>query len=149
MFSISLSASVAASAPNTNLNAVSYLGILVWIIGFVFESVGDLQLSKFIALPENKGKIMTKGLWKYTRHPNYFGEVTQWWGIFLIVFTAPLGLLAIVSPLTITFLILKVSGIPMLEKKYKDNPEFEMYKRVTNTFFPWFPRKASNLALPQ
>jgi len=143
MFLISLSASVAANASNTTLNAVSYLGVLVWAIGFIFESIGDFQLSKFIALHGNKGKIMTKGLWKYTRHPNYFGEVTQWWGIFLIVSAAPLGLLAIISPLTVTFLILKVSGIPMLEKKYEDNPEFEKYKKVTNAFFPWFPKKVS------
>ena len=88
----------------------------------------------------NKGKIMTSGLWKYTRHPNYFGEVTIWWGIFLIALSSPYGLTAIISPALITFLLLKVSGVPMLEEKYQDNPEFIEYARKTSSFFPWIPR---------
>ena len=80
------------------------------------------------------------GLWAYTRHPNYFGEVTQWWGIFIIALGLPMGWLALLGPLTITLLILKVSGIPMLEKKYAGNPEFEAYKQRTSAFFPIPPR---------
>lgn len=140
MFLISLSAIVAASRLNTSFSLISYMGVLIWVIGFIFESVGDFQLTKFISLPENKGKIMTQGLWRYTRHPNYFGEVTQWWGIFFIVVTSPWGIVAIISPLTITFLLLKVSGIPLLEKKYENNKEFQEYKKVTNAFIPWFPK---------
>lgn len=119
-------------------NFLNIVGVLVWLNGFLFELIGDLQLKRFIALPENKGKIMTSGLWKYTRHPNYFGEVTLWWGIFLIVLPSSLWYLALISPLVISFLILKVSGIPMLEKKYEGNIDFEQYKKRTNAFFPWF-----------
>ncbi len=112
------------------------LGILVWGLGFFFESVGDAQLARFIKDPLNKGKLMQSGLWKYTRHPNYFGEVTQWWGIFIIALSVPYGLVSILGPITITFLILKVSGIPMLEKKMEQNPEFQEYKKRTSMFFP-------------
>lgn len=112
------------------------IGTLVWIVGFFFESVGDYQLRKFIKNPENKGKLMTTGLWKYTRHPNYFGEVTQWWGIWIIALSVPGGGWAIIGPLTITFLILKVSGVPMLEKSMEKNPEFAEYKRKTSVFIP-------------
>lgn len=115
---------------------IAILGICVWVIGFFFESVGDAQLAKFIKNGKNKGKLMQSGLWKYTRHPNYFGEVTQWWGIFIIALTVPYGFLSIIGPLTITFLILKVSGVPMLEKKMELNPEFAEYKKRTSMFIP-------------
>ncbi len=140
MLIISSSAVVASFQPS-NFSILTFLGSLVWLVGFIFESVGDLQLTRFINDPNNRGKIMTEGLWRYTRHPNYFGEVTQWWGIFLIVVDMPLGYLAVVSPLLITFLILKVSGIPMLEEKYSDNLDFQEYKKRTNAFFPWSPKK--------
>lgn len=115
---------------------LTVFGILVWVLGFFFESVGDAQLAKFIKDPLNKGKLMQSGLWKYTRHPNYFGEVTQWWGIFIIALSVPYGLISILGPITITFLILKVSGIPMLENKMEQNPEFALYKKRTSMFFP-------------
>ena len=118
-----------------------YLGMLVWLIGFFFESIGDFQLSMFLANPKNKGKIMTSGLWRYTRHPNYFGEVTQWYGLFFIVVGVPFWYYAALSPLVISWLILWVSGIPMTEKPFLSNPEFRKYKKVTSAFFPWFPRK--------
>jgi steroid 5-alpha reductase family enzyme len=117
------------------------LGVLVWLAGFYFEAVGDAQLKRFIENPENKGKLMQSGLWAYTRHPNYFGEVTQWWGLWLIVLSVPGGWLGIIGPITITFLILKVSGIPMLEKKMAENSEFESYKKRVSVFLPLPPRK--------
>jgi len=125
------------------------LGVLVWLTGFYFESRGDAQLKEFIKNPDNKGKILNTGLWKYTRHPNYFGEVTQWWGIWIIGFsivyafnsTLLLALISIIGPLTITFLILKVSGIPMLEKSMAKNPLFDEYRRTTSVFFPLPPKK--------
>ncbi len=123
------------------LGYLDVLGVLVWLVGFFFESVGDKQLSDFIRNPDNKGKLMQSGLWKYTRHPNYFGEVTQWWGVWLIAIGAPIPWFGIIGPLTITYLILKVSGIPMLEKKMQENPSFVEYARRTNKFFPWFPKK--------
>lgn len=85
---------------------------------------------------------MKLGLWKYTRHPNYFGEVLLWWGFFLIaVSISHIGLNFIISPITISILIIRVSGITILEKKYADNKEFQEYARVTNAFLPWFPKK--------
>ena len=120
----------------TSIGIIQILGILVWVIGFLFESIGDLQLSKFIKDPNNKGKLMQGGLWRYTRHPNYFGEVIGWWGIWLLSLGIPFGLIGIIGPLTITFLILKVSGIPLLEKKMEENLEFIEYKKRTSIFIP-------------
>ena len=119
-----------------SFNFVDGLGILIWLIGFFFESVGDAQLKSFVSKPINKGRLMQTGLWRYTRHPNYFGEVTQWWGLWLIATNAPNGWLGIIGPLTITILILKVSGIPLLEKKMIENPEFAEYKKRTSVFIP-------------
>ncbi|MFC1622120.1 DUF1295 domain-containing protein [Patescibacteria group bacterium] len=143
MYLISFSAIISALNTSSNLTPLSFLGVIIWCIGFYFEAVGDLQLKRFISKSSNKGRIMTEGLWRYTRHPNYFGEVVQWWGIFFTVVCLPLGIVALVSPLTISFLILKVSGIPMLEKKYGGKQEFNKYKENTNAFFPWFPRNVT------
>jgi steroid 5-alpha reductase family enzyme len=140
MLLISFPAMVSVVTTYVDFQVYRSLGVVVWFIGFYFESLGDYQLSQFLKDPKNKGKIMMEGVWRYTRHPNYFGEVTQWWGIFLVGLSVPNGLISIIGPLTITFLILKVSGIPMLEEKYKDNPEFQEYKKRTNAFFPWFPK---------
>ncbi len=141
MFLISLPFVFSTEDRSSNLSILSILGIVIWIIGFLFESIADNQLRKFIQNPENKGKILKTGLWKYSRHPNYFGEVTMWWGIFLIV--SHISIWTIISPLTITILILFVSGIPLLEAKYKDNKEFEEYKKLTSVFFPLPPKKIS------
>lgn len=122
---------------------LSVVGLAVWLLGFSFEVVGDAQLAQFIKNPENKGKLMQSGLWAYTRHPNYFGEVTLWWGIWLLALSLPYGWITILGPLTITTLILKVSGVPMLEKKMAENPEFVEYKRRVSTFFPLPPRSSS------
>ena len=117
------------------------VGVGVWSIGFFFEAAGDYQLSEFKKNPSNKGKIMRKGLWSLSRHPNYFGEATLWWGVFLIALAVRNGWTAIVSPILITFLLLKVSGVTMLEKKYAGNQEFLDYARRTSPFIPWFPKK--------
>ena len=117
------------------------VGVGIWLIGFFFEAAGDYQLSEFKKNPSNKGKIMRKGLWSLSRHPNYFGEATLWWGIFLIALAVRNGWTAIVSPILITFLLLKVSGVTMLEKKYAGNQEFLDYARRTSPFIPWFPKE--------
>jgi len=130
-----------SSVQNPPLGYTDAVGALVWMIGFFFESVGDYQLRRFMRDPMNKGRIMTSGLWRFTRHPNYFGEVAMWWGIFLIALSVPGGWWTIIGPATITFLILKVSGIPMLEAKYQGNPEFAAYQRHTSSFFPLPPRR--------
>jgi len=122
-----------------NIEWFNLIGILIWMIGYYFEVVADRQLKKFISNPKNKGKIMQKGLWAYSRHPNYFGEVTMWWGIWLLNLNSDWS--TIVGPLTITFLILKVSGVPLLEKKYQGNIEFENYKNKVSVFIPWWPKK--------
>ena len=127
---------VVSSNSQPPLNPLDYFGLMIWVIGFFFEVVGDYQLSQFKKLPESKGKIMQTGLWKYTRHPNYFGEVTLWWGLFIISLSSPSGLLGIIGPLIITYLILFVSGVPMLEEKYEGNQEFEEYKKRTSKFIP-------------
>lgn len=126
-----------ASAPGLS----DGLGVGVWLFGFVFESVADAELARFVRDPLNRGKLLRGGLWRYTRHPNYFGEVVQWFGIWLMAIGVPRGWLSVIGPLTITFLILKVSGIPMLEEKMATNPDFAEYKRRTNVFFPWVPKK--------
>lgn len=119
---------------------LDFVGLIVWLFGFYFETMGDAQLAQFIKNPLNKGKIMQSGLWAYTRHPNYFGEVTQWWGIWLIALAVSGGWIGIIGPIIITFLILKVSGIPLLEKKMEENPDFAEYKKRTSMFFP-LPKK--------
>jgi steroid 5-alpha reductase family enzyme len=121
--------------------ALETVGLAIWIVGFIFESLGDKQLKDFIAKRKNKALVMKEGLWKYTRHPNYFGEVTMWWGIFLISLSSPSGIYGIISPITITFLILYVSGVPLLEKRYKDNEDFQAYAKITSKFIPWFPKE--------
>ena len=131
---------IVESNPQPGINLLDITGVLVWIVGFFFESVGDYQMSRFKKNPSNKGRIMTDGLWRYTRHPNYFGEVVLWWGIFIISLSSPGWYIAILGPVTITFLLLFVSGIPMLEEKYKGNKEFEEYKKQTSSFFP-LPQK--------
>ena len=129
---------------NLQINQVMFwVGTVISFFALTFEAIADKQLTNFIQ--QKTGGIMQTGLWKYSRHPNYFGEVTFWWGVFLA--TAPFSGLSLnififlISPLTITILILFVSGIPMLEKKYDDNKDFQKYKARTNAFFPWFPKK--------
>ena len=84
--------------------------------------------------------MMTKGLWRFSRHPNYFGEAVLWWGVFLLLLSIPHGWMAVGGPLVLTFLLLKVSGVPLLEKRYADNPAYQEYSRKTSVFVPWFPK---------
>jgi len=121
-----------------SFNLLDVAGIGLFVIGFYFEAMADKQLTAFKNDSSNKGKILQSGLWKYSRHPNYFGEVVLWWGIFLIAVADGWFFPAIISPVIITFLILKVSGIPMLERKYRNNPQYNDYVKNTNAFFPKF-----------
>lgn len=136
LFLIALPVILANNAADFNIGILDGFGFLIWLIGFYFEVVGDAQLAKFIKNPANKGRLIQTGLWAYSRHPNYFGEVTLWWGIWLMTLSASNGWYGIISPIVITFLILKVSGIPMLEKKMEQNPDFADYKRRVSAFFP-------------
>lgn len=127
--------------PEGAFTARDVAGLLIWIVGFIFEVVGDAQLRAFVSDPKNKGKIMQSGLWKYSRHPNYFGEVTMWWGLFVMALQLPFGWQTIIGPATITFLILFVSGVPLLEKKYAGRKDFEEYKKKTSVFIPLPPKE--------
>lgn len=118
-------------------------GALVWGIGFGFEAIGDAQLRAFLRRPENRGRILQEGLWRYTRHPNYFGEATLWWGIFLMAWGMGAPLYTLLSPLTITILVRLVSGVPMLEKSFASVPGYAAYQARTPIFFPWFPRRGT------
>ncbi len=140
VFLVALPLLLVIQQPGGPLGWLDLFGVLIWLIGFACEALSDWQLLHFKQDPANQGKLMQSGLWRYTRHPNYFGEATLWWGLWLIALNAPYGIFAIVSPLLIDFLLLKVSGIPMLEAKYQGRPEFEAYKQRTNAFFPWFPK---------
>lgn len=144
VFIIATPVLLAIGAPGGSLAWSDIVGIVLFFIGFLFEAISDYQLTVFKRGGANKGKVIMHGLWRYTRHPNYFGEATLWWGIFLIGLGSPYGLIGIISPLTIAFLLLKVSGIPMLEVKYQGNPDFEAYKARTNAFFPWFEKKEAS-----
>jgi len=131
------------------LGIVGGIGILVWIAGFLFETVGDAQLDTFLKKPESKGVIMDSGLWKYTRHPNYFGESCMWWGLSLMAFDTllyvtplPLALVVFIGPLVITYLLLRVSGVPLVEARMEKNPLWETYKARTSVFFPLPPKKS-------
>ena len=113
----------------------------MWLIGFFFESVGDLQLVRFKANPMNKGLVMDQGLWRYTRHPNYFGDSVQWWGYYLIAILTG-GWWTIFSPILMTILLLRVSGVALLETNMNARPGYQEYIRKTSAFIPWFPRKS-------
>ncbi|MFW9784656.1 MAG: DUF1295 domain-containing protein [Candidatus Heimdallarchaeota archaeon] len=118
-----------------------WLGIFVWLIGFLFETIADYTLFKFLQKPENKGMIMDRGVWKLSQHPNYFGEVTQWWGLYIIALATPFGFISILGPIFITYMIIKVSGIRLLDKRFEADDKYAEYKRRTSVFFPWFPKK--------
>jgi steroid 5-alpha reductase family enzyme len=124
------------------LTALDYVAIGVWLIGFLFEFVGDWQLAHFKRNPQNKGKVMNKGLWKYTRHPNYFGDTMLWWGYFLFSLSVPGAWFYIFSPILMSFLLMQVSGVTLLEKTLvKSKPQYQDYIRKTSAFFPMMPKK--------
>ena len=129
------------SLPKKGFGWGDLAGGMLWLLGFLFEVVADRQLARLKREPGNRGRIMTAGLWRYSRHPNYFGEALMWWGICVLALTAGSGWAALASPLLITFLLRFVSGVPMLERKYGGNAEFQAYARRTNAFIPWFPKK--------
>lgn len=142
MLALALSAIVAMHSPAGLFDQrLIIAGLVIWLIGFIFETIGDYQLDKHIQNPSNKGKMMTAGLWRYTRHPNYFGEITMWWGLAIMTLSLPYWWLALLSPITITVLIRYVSGVPMLEPLMEKYEGWESYKARTNMLIPWLPKK--------
>lgn len=120
---------------------IDFTGIALWITGFAFETGGDLQLARFKAVPANKGKVLDTGFWHYTRHPNYFGDSAVWWGFGLICISSGSYLPALGS-LLMTALIIRVSGVALLEKTLKEHkPQYRDYIEKTSSFIPWFPKK--------
>jgi steroid 5-alpha reductase family enzyme len=126
--------------PRQDFSFLDLLGIFVWLFGFAFEAIADKQLRDFKKDKSNKGKILTSGLYQYTRHPNYFGEACLWWGIFIMNLSTMSGFFMIISPITITVLVRYVSGVPMLEKHYEHNEAFQAYAKKTSIFLP-MPKK--------
>ena len=124
-----------------SLGLLDYLGAALWGYGFFFESLGDLQLARFKSNPANKGSLLDKGVWRFTRHPNYFGDAAQWWGYYLVALSAG-GWWSIFSPVFMTYLLVKVSGVALLEKSLKNaKPGYEEYVRRTSPFIPLPPKK--------
>jgi steroid 5-alpha reductase family enzyme len=128
-------------ASNRPIGLLDYLGILLWLIGFAFEAGGDWQLARFKKNPSNTGAVMNTGFWRYTRHPNYFGEFCIWWGFWLMAASAGAWWTA-AGPALLTFLLLRVSGVNLLEKDIGNRrPRYADYVLKTNAFFPGPPRK--------
>ncbi len=126
-----------------NLNLFDYTGVLIWAVGFFFETAGDLQLTRFKRNPANKGKLLSTGVWRLSRHPNYFGDAAQWWGFFLIALAAG-GWWSIFSPVIMTLFLVQVSGVVLLEKTLTNSkPGYKEYVARTSAFIPWFPKKSS------
>lgn len=141
MWLISAPLLAAQLGATSGLTLLDGLGVLVWAVGFTFEAAGDWQLARFKADPANKGRVMNRGVWRYTRHPNYFGDAAQWWGFFLIALAAG-GWVTILSPALMTFLLVRVSGKALLEKSMAERPGYREYIESTSGFVPWFPRRA-------
>jgi len=171
MFVIALPVMQINSSASAELGIADFIGVVIWLIGFLFEAIGDGQMMRFkkkqsltptlsassaLRTPSPKGEgnrnvnlgegtnpkqIMRSGLWKYTRHPNYFGESLLWWGIFIIAIGAGNLFISLISPVLLTFMLLKVSGVAMLEKKYTGNAEYDEYIRKTSAFVPMPPEK--------
>ncbi|GAA4566392.1 DUF1295 domain-containing protein [Planotetraspora kaengkrachanensis] len=126
------------------LGVVTWIGVAVWVVGLLFESIGDLQLSRFRADPANRGKVMDRGLWAWTRHPNYFGDATVWWGLFLVACAHWAALLTVVSPLLMTHMLVNRSGKALLERRMacSRGPEYADYLARTSGFLPRPPRRS-------
>lgn len=129
-----------AISSNTSVNYIDYLGMLLVLFGFSWETIGDWQLSRFKSNPDNKGKVLCSGLWRYSRHPNYFGECCIWWGFYLMA-VATGAWWSLASPILMTLLLLKVSGVSLLESTITERrPAYADYINKTNAFFPWIPK---------
>jgi len=133
----------------TMIGPVALLGAIIWLIGFLFEAIGDWQLARFIKKnksfdgPYEDKPVLNTGLWKYTRHPNYFGNAVLWWGIWIVACQVPYGWVTVFAPLIMTYLLVRVSGKALLEHKLKSRPAYRDYIETTSGFFPWPPRKKS------
>lgn len=133
---ISIPIIIVSQSAATDFGFLAGAGLVLWGVGFYWQVVGDYQLSQFKKQKTDKDQVMQSGLWKHSRHPNYFGEILMWFGIAIIVLPVANGWIGLISPILITYLLLKVSGVPLLEKRYKGNADFEAYKKKTPAVFP-------------
>lgn len=140
MWVVSLPVQIGQVPTAEPLGILDWLGVAAWAVGFFFETVGDLQLARFKADPANKGRVMDGGLWRYTRHPNYFGDFMVWWGLYMIALSAG-AWWTIVGPVLMSFLLLRVSGVAMLERDISSRRQgYDEYVRRTSAFFPSPPK---------
>lgn len=143
MWIVSLPLQLGQVRDGDGIGVLAIVGIVVWAVGLFFESVGDIQLARFKADPANAGKVMDRGLWRYTRHPNYFGDACVWWGIGLVAAESGLGAWGLIGSAVMTVLLLKVSGVALLERSlHKRKPEYAAYAARTSAFFPRPPKAA-------
>ncbi|WP_035853750.1 DUF1295 domain-containing protein [Cryptosporangium arvum] len=128
---------------SASLGVLGFLGIAVWLVGFLFEAIGDAQLARFKKDPANEGRIMDRGLWAWTRHPNYFGDTVVWFGLWLLALGHPAGVLTVISPIVMMVLLLRFSGKALLERRMRRHrgAAYEEYIARTSGFFPLPPRK--------
>jgi steroid 5-alpha reductase family enzyme len=135
---VSLPVQVVHVSSGGGLSALDAAGAALTLIGLMFEAVGDLQLARFRADPANRARVMDRGLWRYTRHPNYFGDCCVWWGLYAIAAATPLGVFTLASPILMTFLLLRVSGVALLERSIgRRRPDYAEYAARTSAFVPW------------
>lgn len=140
IFVVSAPVQAAVTQPGAPLGPLDAVGAALWAVGLFFEAVGDAQLARFKADPSNRGQVMDRGLWRYTRHPNYFGDFCVWWGFYAIALAAG-AWWSVPGPLLMSYLLLKVSGVRLLERDIgKRRPEYADYVRRTNAFFPGPPK---------
>ena len=141
MWVVSLALQLGQVEKSPGFGPIGTMGVLVWAVGLFFEAVGDMQLRRFKSDPANEGRVMSSGLWRYTRHPNYFGDAVVWWGIAIVAAEAGVGAFGFIGAAVMTFLLVRVSGVALLEKSLrKRKPEYEEYVRRTSSFFPRPPR---------
>ena len=139
MIIVGLPIFTAAGKPINGLAWLTFVGAAVWLSGFIFEAVSDRQLAEFLRL-KNRPKVLKTGLWRYSRHPKYFGELVQWWAIGIIACQASWGWLGLIGPALISHLIINVSGIPPIERRRIKDPEYKQYQKETSPLIPLPPK---------
>jgi steroid 5-alpha reductase family enzyme len=138
--SLPVQAAQVPASPST-LTALDFVGVALWSVGIFFETVGDLQLARFKANPRNRGKILDRGLWRYTRHPNYFGDFCVWWGLYAIALATGEAWWTVVGPLTMSCILLRISGVSVMERRMRRRgDDYARYEQRTSSFIPWIPK---------
>ena len=141
MWIVSLALQLGQVESSPGFGPIGTMGVFVWAFGLAFEATGDQQLRKFKTDPANQGKVLNTGLWRLSRHPNYFGDAVVWWGIAIVAAEAGVGVFGVIGAAVMTFLLVRVSGVALLEKSLKKRkPEYEDYIRRTSAFIPRPPK---------